>query len=47
MMDMTGCVCGGSMTDMTGCVWGEYDRHDRVCVEGSMWHLWQGVWRAA
>ena len=24
------------MTDMTGCVWTAYDRHDRMCVEGSM-----------
>ena len=24
------------MIDMRGCVWREYDRHDRVCVEGSM-----------
>ena len=34
------------MTDMTGCVWTEYDRHDRMCVEGSMMDLTGRVWRA-
>ena len=33
------------MIDMRGCVWREYDRHDRVCVEGSMMDMTGCVWR--